>query len=90
MREGIEDYRILSALNKYLSKKDLDKNVRDKIEHLINVSLPELVDPAAQAVQYGQSRSVIDNLASEEKMDQFREEMIESIKSFLKIVKVRR
>jgi len=90
VREGIEDYRILSALNKYLSKKDLDKNVRDKIEHLINVSLPELVDPAAQAVQYGQSRSVIDNLASEEKMDQFREEMIESIKSFLKIVKVRR
>ncbi len=83
VREGIEDYRILTALQKDMNNKELDKNTRKKIEHLINVSLPELVDPAARAVKYGQSRSVIDNLASEEKMDKFREEMIDCVKSVI-------
>jgi len=83
VREGIEDYRILSELQKYLNKDDLNKDVRKKIEHLINVSLPELVDPAARAVKYGQSRSVIDNLASEEKMDKFRKEMIKCVESVI-------
>ena len=83
VREGVEDYRIVIALKRYLAKEDLDKNVRDKIEKLISVDLPELIDPAAQAVNYGQSRSVIDNLASEEKMDKFRGEMIECVKLLL-------
>ena len=40
-------------------------------------------DPVSLAVKYGQSRSVLDNLANEWKMNQFREEMIGCIKSLL-------
>ena len=80
VREGIEDYRILTALNDYSNKEGVNSDAEEKINHLITVSLPYLVDPGAEAVKYGQSRSVIDNLANEEKMDKFREEMIECVK----------
>ncbi|MEN8191419.1 MAG: glycoside hydrolase domain-containing protein [Bacteroidota bacterium] len=83
VREGIEDYRIVSALKNYLTKDDLDKNVKDKIKHLINVCLPELVDPPAQAVKYGQSRNVIDNLANEQKMNDFRMKLIECVRDVI-------
>ena len=83
VREGIEDYRILFELKKHLKDEKLNNVLRDKIQHLINVSLPGFIDPIAQAVKYGQSRNMIDNLASETKMDQFREEMIECINLLL-------
>jgi len=83
VREGIEDYRIVAALKKYLDDNNLDLNSRKHIEHLINVSLPQLVDPVSKAVLYGQSRGVIDDLANEQKMNIFRKEMIECVKSTL-------
>ncbi len=83
VREGIEDYRILYALKNYLNKNDLDENARKKIKHLVEVSLHELVDPVARAVKYGQSRNIIDSLASEEKLEKFREGMNACIKVVL-------
>lgn len=84
VREGIEDYRIVSALKKYLEDKDLNKDLRKKIENLVNESLDELINPAAQAVKYGQSRSVVDNLANETKMNKFRTDMMECVRSVLR------
>ncbi|MDP2338308.1 MAG: ChbG/HpnK family deacetylase [Bacteroidota bacterium] len=82
VREGIEDYRILAALKEYL-KPDakVDDNVRNKIEHLLKTSLPNLVDPGSQAMKLGQSREVFDLVCSDSKMDAFRNEMISCIQS---------
>lgn len=61
----------------------MDENTRDKIDHLLNASLKDLVDPVSLTAMHNQSRSVIDNLANEEKMDRFREEMIGCLKLLL-------
>ncbi len=82
VREGIEDYRILAALQAYLKPEaKTDETIRQKIDHLINVSLPNLVDPGYQAMKLGQSREVFDLVCSDAKMDEFRTEMILCIQS---------
>jgi len=81
VREGIEDYRILAALKKYLSPElNSDAEVRKRIEHLINISLPDLVDPGYQAMKLGQPREVFDQVCSESKMNAFRDEMMACVK----------
>ncbi|MDP4285168.1 MAG: PQQ-binding-like beta-propeller repeat protein [Bacteroidota bacterium] len=84
VREGIEDSRILTALKEYLkSEAKTDKKVQGKIEHLIQVSLPELVDPASDAVKFGQSREVFDMLGNDTKMNEFRNEMMYCIQAVI-------
>ena len=84
VREGIEDFRIVTALKKYLnSEMNPDAAVRKSIEHLINVSLPDLIDPGYQAMKLGQSREVFDQVCSELKMDGFRNEMISCVKGVI-------
>ncbi len=87
VREGIEDYRILSALQEYLNKtgtEQPDDEVKKKIEHLISVSLPELLDGGFQAMKVGLSRDVIDMEINEDKTNDFREEMMECVKLITK------
>ncbi|MEI6679624.1 MAG: ChbG/HpnK family deacetylase [Mariniphaga sp.] len=80
VREGIEDYRILSALKKYLKPElNTDASVCKSIEHLFNISLPNLVDPGYQAMKFGLSREVFDFVCSDSKMADFRKEMISCI-----------
>ena len=82
VREGIEDYRMVAALKTYLKPEaKTDETIRKKIDHLINVSLPNLVDPGYQAMKLGQSREVFDLVCSDAKMDEFRNEMISCIQS---------
>lgn len=84
VREGIEDARIVAALQEYLKPgSKVDKSVREKIEHLVLVSLPGLVDPAAQAVKIGQSREVFDLLGNDAKMNDFRNEMLDCIQALI-------
>lgn len=84
VREGIEDYRILEAIKDYLkSELNPDPQVRKNIEHLINVSLPYLIDPGYRAMKLGQSREVFDLVCSDAKMADFRSEMISCIQSIL-------
>jgi len=79
VREGIEDYRILVALKSSLSDANIDPSVRKSIEHLLNVSLPEFIDPGYQAMKLGFSREVFDFVCSESKMTNFRAEMMNCI-----------
>ncbi|NIA29041.1 MAG: DUF4091 domain-containing protein, partial [Actinobacteria bacterium] len=82
VREGIEDYRILAALQDSLKQDNISADARSRIEHLLNVSLPQLVDPGFQAViKLGLSREAIDNVMNEQKMDAFRNEMIECVRA---------
>jgi chitin disaccharide deacetylase len=79
VREGIEDYRILAALKIALSDAALEPSVRQSIDHLINISLPELVDPGYQAMKLGFSREVFDFISNDLKMTTFRAEMMSCI-----------
>jgi hypothetical protein len=84
VREGIEDYRILEAIKDYLkSEVNPDEQVRKNIDHLLNISLPNLVDPGYQAMKLGQSREVFDFVCSDSKMADFRNEMILCIQSII-------
>jgi len=80
VREGIEDYRIIDALKKHLREPNADAEICKNIAHLINVSLPALVDPGYRAMKLGQSREVFDRVCSESKMDGFRDEMMACVK----------
>lgn len=85
VREGIEDYRIIAAIKGYLkSGTTIDENVRKSIDHLLNVSLPNLVDPGYQALKFGQSREVFDLVCSDSKMEDFRKEMFACIELIIK------
>ncbi|MCK5101995.1 MAG: DUF4091 domain-containing protein, partial [Cyclobacteriaceae bacterium] len=79
VREGIEDYRILAVLQKYLDKPG-DEEAKNKIKHLIEASLPELVDGGFQAMKIGLSRESIDLMSNESKVNAFRDEMMECVK----------
>jgi predicted glycoside hydrolase/deacetylase ChbG (UPF0249 family) len=82
VREGIEDYRILAALKDYLKPDSkIDEQTRKDLEHLFNVSLPNLVDPGYQAMKLGQSRETFDRACNELKMEDFRNEMLSVIES---------
>lgn len=84
IRESIEDYRILAALQEFSEQKNQEKyseTVEKKIEHLLNISLPNLVDNGFQAVKLGLSGTVIDDVSSEAKMAAFRQEMIDCVKA---------
>ncbi|MCK5277010.1 MAG: DUF4091 domain-containing protein, partial [Cyclobacteriaceae bacterium] len=83
VREGIEDYRILAVLQKYLDKPG-DEEAKNKIKHLIEASLPELVDGGFQAMKIGLSRESIDLMSNETKVNTFRKEMIECVKLITK------
>jgi outer membrane protein assembly factor BamB len=83
VREGIEDYRILAALQDYLentNESSSNKEIRNKINHLVNVSLPELVNEGFLAMKIGLSRDAIDLASNENKMNTFRKEMMECVK----------
>ena len=79
VREGIEDYRILEALKSAQNDATLDPSVIQSIDHLINTSLPEFVDPGYQAMKLGFSREVFDFISSDLKMTNFRAEMMSCI-----------
>jgi len=87
VREGIEDYRILAALKDYLDnskKKSGNKDVLKKIEHLFQVSLPQLVDPGFRVMKLGLSRDVIDANSNDAMVDAFRREMMECVRLLVK------
>jgi len=85
VREGIEDYRILAALKKALDGQNAGTAVteaaRAKIRHLIDVSLPAMLDPSFEEMTRGLGRSVIDASNNDRTMAAFRQEMIECVEA---------
>ena len=81
VREGIEDARIVMALQDYQEKnKNANSIAVNKINHLLEVTLPELVVPMNKAVQVGLNRESIDFYANQIRLDKFRKEMLECVK----------
>jgi len=84
VREGIEDYRILAALKQRLagnSGAPLSEDVRSRIKHLLDVSLPEMLDQSLKEMTLGLGRSVIDASNNDKTVAAFRRELIECVEA---------
>jgi hypothetical protein len=82
VREGTEDYRILTNLKAVLAKNpsSLKTETRQKIEHLLQ-SMNSLIDQSDREMKLGMSRKVMDVTNSEEAIASLRKEMMECVKS---------
>jgi outer membrane protein assembly factor BamB len=84
VRAGIEDYRIVAALKKRLGEADEAKvsaATRARIEHLLQVSLPGLLDQSFEEMTRGLGRNVIDASNNDSTVAAFRSEMLECVEA---------
>ena len=84
VREGIEDYRILAALRNRLIAEGgakLPAATRVRIERLIQVSLPGLLDQGFEEMTRGLGRNVIDASNNDATVGAFRSEMMECVEA---------
>jgi len=82
VREGIEDFRILLALKHRLEEtgdRAINGDLQSKIKHLLEVSLPELVDQGYQEMTIGLARNVLDASNNDQRLNAFRREMLECV-----------
>jgi outer membrane protein assembly factor BamB len=84
VREGIEDYRILTALRQRLDEKDggtLAEDVRVKINRLLDVSLPGWIDQSFKEMTVGCGRYVLDATNNDVVVNEFRNEMLDCVEA---------
>lgn len=84
VRESIEDYRVLAALRKMLAGDrgaKLAEEVRARIQHLLEVSLPEMLDQSFLEMKRGLGRSVIDASNNDATIGALRREMMECVEA---------
>lgn len=80
VREGIEDYRILAALRDRLkTDTTLDDAARNRIQHILNVRLPDLIDRGFQEMKLGLARYVLDLTHNDDRMRAFREALMDAV-----------
>lgn len=77
VREGLEDFRILTALRERLEDGQLDAAVRERIRTLIEVRLPALIDKSVEEARLGLARYVFDASMNETIYNAFRNEMLD-------------
>ncbi|MFH1742443.1 MAG: PQQ-binding-like beta-propeller repeat protein [bacterium] len=82
VREGIEDFRILTALKERLNATGnarLKEDARARIGHLLEISLPEMIDQSFKEMNIGLGRNVMDASNSDATMNAFRKEMMDCV-----------
>jgi hypothetical protein len=77
VREGVEDFRILTALRERLQDGKLDAAVRERIRTLLEVRLPALIDKSFEEARLGLARYVFDASMNETIYNAFRNEMLD-------------
>ena len=77
VREGIEEYRIVAGLKARMDDVKLEPSLRKRIHQLIEVRLPQLVDPSFQETYVGLARYVLDAGMNEHRVNAFRAEALE-------------
>jgi hypothetical protein len=84
VREGIEDFRIVTALQNELKKTGADApspELRNRIKHLLETSLPELVDQSFIEMTIGLARNVLDASSNDARMETFRQELMSCVEA---------
>ncbi len=82
VREGIEDFRILTALRERLGATDtarLDQETQDRVRRFLEVGLPALVAPGSYQMSLGLARSTIDASNNDAQLNAFRREMMDCV-----------
>ena len=77
VREGLEDFRILTALRERLQDGKLDAAVRERIRTLLEVRLPAVIDKSVEEARLGLARYVFDASMNETIYNAFRNEMLD-------------
>ena len=80
VREGIEDARILMALRQRLQSAT-DENVRRRLQHLFESTLPAMLDPSLKEMNLGLGRNSIDLTNSDQTLNAFRNEMLDCVEA---------
>lgn len=84
VREGIEDYRILAALQDRLESGDVDGEAAEQIRDLLEVRLPALIDEGFIAVKLGLARHVLDATNNDAIIAAFRAEIMACVEMLCK------
>jgi len=82
VREGVEDCRILASLAKSVEGNrgaKITADTRARIKHLIEISLPGLLDQGYTEAGRGLGREVIDASNNDATIGAFRQEMMECV-----------
>ena len=81
VREGVEDYRILTALRTALNAQDkpIREEARARIKHLLESSIPTHFDQSYEEMRIGLSSTAIDATNNDRKVNALREEMLDCI-----------
>lgn len=77
VREGMEDARILLALRDKLGDPTLSADVKDRIRHLLEVTLPEISNQAMSQLHLGVARYAIDASNNDATVTRLRDEMLD-------------
>ena len=83
VREGMEDARILIALQEKLSDESVDADAKEAIRHLLDVTVAEFSQQSLDEARLGVARYVIDASSNDETVERFRDEMMECVEQIL-------
>jgi hypothetical protein len=79
VREGVEDARIVIALRQKLTDPNVSKAAKDKIRHLVEVTLPALAEQSLREVKVGVARYVIDASNNDDTVNELRQEIMDCV-----------
>ena len=81
VREGVEDYRILTALRNALNAQDkpICEEAKARIKHLLESSIPNHFDQSYEEMRIGLSSTAIDATNNDRKVNALRDEMLDCV-----------
>jgi outer membrane protein assembly factor BamB len=79
VREGIEDTRIIIALQEKLKDPGVSEEAKSQIRHLVDVTLPAIAGQSLQEVKMGVARYVIDASNNDDTVNVLRKEILDCV-----------
>jgi len=79
VRESVEDTRILIALRKKLADPNINEAAKERIRHLVEVTLPAIAEQSLKEVNMGVARYVIDASNNDDTVKILRQELMDCV-----------
>ena len=83
VRESVEDTRILIGLRDRLGDDSTPESAKEKIRHLLEVTLPAMADKSLCEMHLGTARYVLDDTNDEEMVVSFRQELLDCVEAVI-------